>query len=105
MFSQCGGDEFSTSYEGSGPVDLGRFLTSTIVVTGFALPIVLTHSEIIRPGACIMSIIGGSYVHLLYIIMIQTDLYREGWCMVLYWHIPQRSSRILVITIDVLLYS
>jgi len=63
LFSQCGGDEFSATYEGSGPVDLGRFLTSTIVVTGFAFPIVLTHSEIIRPGACVMSIIGGALVY------------------------------------------
>lgn len=62
VFSQCGGDEFSASYEGSGPIDLGRFITSIIVVTGFALPVVLTHSEIIRPGACAMSIVGGAYV-------------------------------------------
>jgi len=63
VFSQCGGDEFSASYEGSGPIDLGRFLTSIIVVTGFALPIVLTHSEIIRPGASVMSIVGGALVY------------------------------------------
>ncbi|KAI0818739.1 vacuolar protein sorting 55 protein [Irpex lacteus] len=46
-----------------GPIDLGRFITSTVVVTGFALPLVLAHSEIIRPGACAMSIIGGSLVY------------------------------------------
>jgi len=64
IFSQCGGDEFSASYEeGSGPIDLGRFITSTIVVTGFALPVVLTHSEIITPGACAMSIVGGALVY------------------------------------------
>jgi len=63
IFSQCGGDEFSASYEGSGPADLGRFITSTIVVTGFALPLVLTHSEIITPGACTMSVIGGALVY------------------------------------------
>jgi hypothetical protein len=62
IFSQCGGDEFSASYEGSGPVDLGRFITSIIVVTGFAFPVVLTHSEVITPGACAMSIVGGGYV-------------------------------------------
>lgn len=59
VFSHCGGDEFSASYEGSGPVDLGRFITSIMVVTGFALPIVLMHSEIIQPGACAMSVVGG----------------------------------------------
>jgi len=63
IFSQCGGDEFSATYEGSGPVDLGRFITSTIVVTGFALPVVLTHSEVITPGACAMSVIGGGLVY------------------------------------------
>lgn len=62
LFAHCGGDDFTTDYEGSGPVDLGRFLTSIVVVTGFALPLVLAHSEIIRPGACAMSIIGGSCV-------------------------------------------
>jgi len=63
IFSQCGGDEFSASYEGSGPMDLGRFITATIVVTGFAFPVVLTHSEVITPGACIMSIVGGGLVY------------------------------------------
>jgi len=63
VFSHCGGDDFATDYEGSGPVDLGRFITSTIVVTGFALPLVLAHSEIIRPAACGMSIVGGSLVY------------------------------------------
>ena len=67
LFTRCGGDDFTTDYEGSGPIDLGRFLTSTVVVTGFALPLVLAHSEIIRPGACAMSIIGGSYVFLLFL--------------------------------------
>lgn len=62
LFAHCGGDDFTTDYEGSGPVDLGRFLTATVVVTGFALPLVLAHSEIIKPAACTMSIIGGSYV-------------------------------------------
>lgn len=60
LFSHCGSDEFASSaYENSGPVDLGRFITSIFVVTGFALPIVLAHSEVIRPVACVMSIVGG----------------------------------------------
>jgi hypothetical protein len=63
LFSHCGGEEFSTDYgEGSGPIDLGRFITAFIVVTGFSLPLVLAHSEIIKPGASIMSLIGGGYV-------------------------------------------
>ncbi|KAG1789882.1 vacuolar protein sorting 55 superfamily protein [Suillus plorans] len=62
LFAHCGGDEFSSSDNATGAVDLGRFLTSIIVVTGFALPVVLTHSEVLKPGACAMSIIGGGYV-------------------------------------------
>ncbi|KAJ3489075.1 hypothetical protein NLI96_g2385 [Meripilus lineatus] len=62
IFSRCGSDDFSTE-EGSGPVDLGRFITSIIVVTGFALPLVLAHSEVIAPTACGMSIVGGSLVY------------------------------------------
>jgi hypothetical protein len=65
LFSHCGGGEdFSAADygENSGPVDLGRFITAFIVVTGFSLPLVLAHSEIIKPGASIMSLIGGGYV-------------------------------------------
>ncbi|KAG2750022.1 vacuolar protein sorting 55 protein [Suillus brevipes Sb2] len=63
LFAHCGGDEFSSSDGASGAVDLGRFLTSIVVVTGFALPVVLTHSEVVKPGACAMSIIGGGLVY------------------------------------------
>ena len=64
LFSHCGSDEFVTSYgEASGPVDTGRFLTSIIVVSGLAFPIILAHSEVIDPRACVMSIIGGALVH------------------------------------------
>ncbi|TDL27498.1 vacuolar protein sorting 55 [Rickenella mellea] len=63
LFSHCGSDDFSTENEGSGPVDLGRFITSLIVVTGFALPLILAHAEVIKPAACIMSIIGGGLVY------------------------------------------
>ncbi|KLO10670.1 vacuolar protein sorting 55 [Schizopora paradoxa] len=63
LFSHCGQDDFSADSEGSGPVDFGRFLTSMTVVTGFAFPVILAHSEIIRPAACIMSIVGGGLVY------------------------------------------
>ncbi|TFK29958.1 vacuolar protein sorting 55 superfamily protein [Coprinopsis marcescibilis] len=64
IFAHCGSDEFSSSYEtSSGAVDFGRFITALIVVTGFALPIILTHSEIIDPRACAMSIAGGGLVY------------------------------------------
>ncbi|KAG6909695.1 hypothetical protein DXG01_015896 [Tephrocybe rancida] len=60
VFAHCGSDDYG---ESSGPVDLGRFLTSIIVVSGFALPIILAHSEVINPKACVMSIIGGGLVY------------------------------------------
>jgi len=64
LFSHCGADDFSTDYgEGSSPVDLGRFITAFIVVTGFSLPLVLAHSEIIKSGASVMSLIGGGLVY------------------------------------------
>ncbi|KAI0273778.1 vacuolar protein sorting 55 [Gloeopeniophorella convolvens] len=65
LFVHCGGDDFSTAdySEGSGPIDLGCFITAVIVVTGFALPLILAHSEIIKPGASVMSLIGGGLVY------------------------------------------
>lgn len=62
VFSHCGGDEFGSSYESSPAVDFGRFLTAIFVVTGFALPIVLAHSDVINSKACVMSIAGGGCV-------------------------------------------
>jgi len=62
IFAHCGSDEYG---EGSGPIDLGRFITSIIVLSGFALPIILAHSEVIVPQACVLSIVGGGYVHCL----------------------------------------
>ncbi|KDR81632.1 hypothetical protein GALMADRAFT_221500 [Galerina marginata CBS 339.88] len=63
LFSHCGSDDLSSSYEGSAPIDLGRFITAMFVVTGFALPIVLAHSNVIDPKACAMSITGGGLVY------------------------------------------
>jgi hypothetical protein len=64
LFSHCGSDEFAANYDGasSGPVDLGRFITAMIVTSGFALPIVLAHAQIIHNTACVMSILGGGCV-------------------------------------------
>ncbi|THH07443.1 hypothetical protein EW145_g3375 [Phellinidium pouzarii] len=63
IFARCGSDDFSTDSEGSGPADLGRFITSMVVITGFAFPLILAHAEIIHPAACAMSIIGGGLVY------------------------------------------
>ncbi|KAJ7285809.1 vacuolar protein sorting 55 [Mycena rebaudengoi] len=65
IFSHCGADEFAGSYDGenSGPVDLGRFITSLFVLSGVALPIVLAHAQVIRNTAAAMSILGGGLVY------------------------------------------
>ena len=63
LFAHCASDDFSSDPGVGGPVDLGRFITSIVVVTGFALPVVLAHAEVIKPAACVMSIAGGALVY------------------------------------------
>jgi len=64
LFAHCGSDDFSNDeYEAAPAVDLGRFITSIVVVTGFAFPLILQHAEVIKPAASYMSIIGGSLVY------------------------------------------
>ncbi|KAF8590612.1 vacuolar protein sorting 55 [Ramaria rubella] len=77
LFAHCGSDDFANdSFEPSAAVDLGRFITAITVVTGFALPLILAHAEIIRPAACAMSIVGGGLVYgtiLLYSVAFKED--------------------------------
>lgn len=63
VFAHCAPDALSAEYESSGAIDLGHFLTAVTIVTGFALPGVLAHSEVIRPEACVMSVVGGVLVY------------------------------------------
>jgi hypothetical protein len=44
-------------------LDFGRFITSIIVVTGFAFPLILAHADVIKREACVMSVIGGGLVY------------------------------------------
>ncbi|KAK0521162.1 Vacuolar protein sorting-associated protein 55 [Tilletia horrida] len=61
--SKCAGaDDFSADYN-SVYLDFGNFLTSVIVVSGFAMPLTWAHAGIIAPMACIMSICGGGLVY------------------------------------------
>ncbi|QRW27623.1 vacuolar protein sorting 55 superfamily protein [Rhizoctonia solani] len=63
IFSHCGSEDF-TDYDGNNAaVDIGRFLTSIIVITAFALPLVLAHADVIKPTACGMAIVGGALVY------------------------------------------
>jgi len=56
--------DFSAEYDNTSPVlDFGRFMTSIMVVTGFALPIALAHAHVIHPVASVMSIAGGGLVY------------------------------------------
>jgi len=76
IFSHCGADDFSDESVQPAAVDMGRFITAIVVVTGFALPLVLAHAEVIHPAACVMSIIGGSLVYgtiLLYSVAFRQD--------------------------------
>ena len=75
VFARCGHDDLGADYEGSPAVDLGRFITAGIVVTGFALPMVLAHSEVIKPTASLMSIVGGGLVY--GTIMAYTSVFRQ----------------------------
>ncbi|KAJ2001895.1 Vacuolar protein sorting-associated protein 55 [Coemansia thaxteri] len=47
----------------SSVADLGRFLTSVLIVSGFGLPVVLAHSGIITAAAMAMSVCGGVLVY------------------------------------------
>src|ERR1700677_2321047 len=105
LFSHCGGEDFSTDYgEGSGPIDLGRFITAFIVVTGFSLPLVLAHSEIIKPGASIMSLIGGGYVRVAIRLPPSFRLTTSAFTslaalyMGLSWHTQPPSDKMILIT-------
>ncbi|KAH7103911.1 vacuolar protein sorting 55 [Auriculariales sp. MPI-PUGE-AT-0066] len=75
LFSRCGHDDLSSDYEGSPALDLGRFITSIVVVTGFALPVVLAHSEIINKTASVMSVVGGGLIY--GTIMAYTAVFRQ----------------------------
>lgn len=66
IFAHCTPDDFisSSEYDSASPaVDLGRFITSCVVVTGFGLPLILQHADIIKPAASYMSIAGGACVY------------------------------------------
>lgn len=61
--SRCAGaDDFSADYN-SAYVDLGNWLTSAMVVMGFAMPITLAHAGAITDMAGVMSIAGGALVY------------------------------------------
>lgn len=44
-------------------LDFGNWLTSVMVVSGFALPVTLAHSGVIHSMASIMAMVGGGLVY------------------------------------------
>eukprot|EP01119_Soliformovum_irregulare_P002504 TRINITY_DN12754_c0_g1_i1.p1 TRINITY_DN12754_c0_g1~~TRINITY_DN12754_c0_g1_i1.p1 ORF type:complete len:134 (+),score=35.46 TRINITY_DN12754_c0_g1_i1:43-444(+) len=66
--SRCGGDPLDAS--GRNFRDMGFFLTGAIVISGFGLPAVLTHSEIIRWEALLLAIAGGLIVYVTLLVYI-----------------------------------
>jgi hypothetical protein len=63
LCARCAGaDDFSADYN-SAYVDFGNWLTSGIVVMGFAMPITLAHSGVITETAGMMSVAGGALVY------------------------------------------
>jgi hypothetical protein len=46
-----------------GNLEIGYFFTSIFITTGFGIPLVLNHAEVITNHAMIMSIIGGLLIY------------------------------------------
>ncbi|KAI8390104.1 vacuolar protein sorting 55 [Blakeslea trispora] len=63
LCSRCAGDDDIMSDYNSGIIDAGHFMTGMLMVTGFCLPFVLAHAEVITVAAMIMSISGGILVY------------------------------------------
>ncbi|KOS21352.1 Vacuolar protein sorting-associated protein 55 [Escovopsis weberi] len=63
LCSRCVNPDDFVESSGAAVVDLGRFFTAFFVVMGMALPVVLAHSDLIRPEAMIMSIVGGLLIY------------------------------------------
>ncbi|KAI7904009.1 vacuolar protein sorting 55 [Cokeromyces recurvatus] len=64
LCTRCAGeDDVMSGYYNSGIIDAGHFITGIFIVTGFCLPLVLAHAEVITVPAMIMSIAGGLLVY------------------------------------------
>ncbi|KAI9007782.1 vacuolar protein sorting 55 [Hyaloraphidium curvatum] len=64
LMKRCaGGDDLMGADENRGLEETGYFLTSIFVVSGFGLPVVLAHAQIITFTAMILSFVGGVMVY------------------------------------------
>ncbi|CAO3572064.1 unnamed protein product [Mortierella alpina] len=63
IFGRCAGrDDPMSDYQG-GFADAGYFLTGLMIITGFCLPVVLAHAQVITVPAMVMSISGGLLIY------------------------------------------
>lgn len=58
----AGEDDIHSEYN-SGIIDTGHFITGIFIVSGFCLPFILAHADVITVPAMIMSISGGVLVY------------------------------------------
>ncbi|RCH96623.1 Vacuolar protein sorting-associated protein 55, partial [Rhizopus stolonifer] len=63
LCGRCAGEDDLMSDYNSGIIDAGHFITGMFIVTGFCLPFVLAHAEVITVPAMMMSISGGVLVY------------------------------------------
>ncbi|KAG2201507.1 hypothetical protein INT46_007780 [Mucor plumbeus] len=63
LCGRCSGEDDIMSDYNSGVIDAGHFITGMFIVTGFCLPFVLAHAEVITVPAMVMSISGGVLVY------------------------------------------
>eukprot|EP00048_Salpingoeca_helianthica_P006092 m.94806 g.94806 ORF g.94806 m.94806 type:complete len:133 (-) comp13875_c0_seq1:46-444(-) len=69
---------FSSSTEGVG-FDIAFFVTSALVVSGYALPLILYHSAKIVLGACLLSMGGTSLIFLTILLYSRYNGEDDGW--------------------------
>eukprot|EP00842_Homolaphlyctis_polyrhiza_P000722 jgi/Hompol1/1650/HPOL_000824-RA len=60
----AGSRDFMSSDDNKGVLDAGYFITSFMIVSGIALPVVLNHSAVITDVALILSLCGGILIYI-----------------------------------------
>ncbi|KAI8376361.1 vacuolar protein sorting 55 [Radiomyces spectabilis] len=63
LCARCAGEDDIMSDYNSGIIDAGHFITGMFIITGFCLPFVLAHADVITVPAMVMSIAGGLLVY------------------------------------------
>eukprot|EP01091_Cochliopodium_minus_P005719 TRINITY_DN15621_c0_g1_i1.p1 TRINITY_DN15621_c0_g1~~TRINITY_DN15621_c0_g1_i1.p1 ORF type:complete len:127 (-),score=16.86 TRINITY_DN15621_c0_g1_i1:54-434(-) len=73
----CKGNNDPFSDDTNDAQDIGFFLTGILIVSGFALPAVLTHAGLMKPAALGFAIGGGVITYITVIIFIKIVLTKE----------------------------